>query len=419
MFSTTCKRTTPDHEGPKGYLRPLPIPDGNWRDISIDYVQDLPACSFLGHIYRHIVVIVCRLTKRRRYYPTETLGAEELAQIFLHHWKIHGLPDTIVSDRGSAFISQFWGQLMKRLRIARKLSTAYHPQTDGQTERSNQDLEAYLRRYVNYAQDNWVEWLPIAEFQVNDTVNASTGLTPFFADLGFHPRSGIHPSEAPAEGLSPKNRADIRKADDILNAHRDLVTFLKVQLRWAQQAQADQANKSRIDTPNYKIGDLVYVSTRNWSTDRPSKKLEDKWAGPWKITRVIRAGHSFEIDLPQSLRSRCIFPVFSPDMLRSVNEHPLSYQQPLEPKPINVTKENGSVEQEWLVDEVVSVKKSQGRWFYLVKWADDGTRTWEPADNYWLQHYDTLLFHWKNPTAKQPPGFQFPLNWEPKAEDQQ
>ena len=99
----------------------------------------------------------------------------------------HGIPDSIVSDRGAKFVSKFWQHVCSSLGIDRKLSTAYHPETDGQTERINSVLEQYLRIYVNYQQDDWSEWLPFAEFAYNNGDHSSTGTSPFFANYGFHP----------------------------------------------------------------------------------------------------------------------------------------------------------------------------------------------------------------------------------------
>ena len=112
-----------------------------------------------------------------------------MARLFLDHvFRLHGLPETIVSDRGPQFISAFWEHLTTSLGIKRKLSTAYHPQTDGQTERADQDLENYLRRYVSWKQDDWARWLSVAEFAANASPSATTGISPFHAVYGYKPR---------------------------------------------------------------------------------------------------------------------------------------------------------------------------------------------------------------------------------------
>src|SRR5207302_1046681 len=111
------------------------------------------------------------------------------AQLYLEHvWKHHGLPKTITTDRGTQFTAEFWKTICDRLQISRKLSTAFHPETDGQTERVNAIMEQYLRAYVNYQQDDWASWLPMAEFAANNHASETTGVSPFFANHGYDPK---------------------------------------------------------------------------------------------------------------------------------------------------------------------------------------------------------------------------------------
>ena len=107
----------------------------------------------------------------------------------------HGPPLSIVSNRGTQFTSNFWKALCQQLKIIVKLSTAHHPETDGQTERQNQELERYLQSYVNYLQDDWVQWLSLAEFAANNTVSESSRMTPFFANKRYHPRLSLDPPQ--------------------------------------------------------------------------------------------------------------------------------------------------------------------------------------------------------------------------------
>ena len=177
-----CKLTR--HTGAPPLLCPLPVPDSPWRDISVDFVGPLPTSDG----FNTIMVVIDRLTKMRHYIPgmakeaDSKTSAPAMAWLFLDHlFRLHGLPDTILSDHGSQFISAFWEHLPSTLGIKRKLSTAYHPQTNGQTERTNQDLENYLRRYVSWKQDNWARWLSVAEFAANSAPSAATGISPFHA----------------------------------------------------------------------------------------------------------------------------------------------------------------------------------------------------------------------------------------------
>jgi transposase InsO family protein len=149
-----CQRSRSSRHAPFGILRPLPIPDRPWQDISMDFVTGLPESG--KEKYDAIWVVVDRLTKDRHFVPCHTtVDAESLANLYIQHiFRHHGLPRTIVSDRGPQFAADFWGHLCSRLGIDRRLSTAFHPQTDGQTERINAVMEQYLRAFASYLQDD-------------------------------------------------------------------------------------------------------------------------------------------------------------------------------------------------------------------------------------------------------------------------
>ena len=157
----------------------------------MDFVVHLPKSDS----YDAILVVVCRLTKMKHFIACrDTCGADEVARLYLNNvWKLHGLPRTVISDRGPQFVGRFWEHLTHRLGIQSLLSTAFHPETDGQTERANSFLEQYLRAQVSYLQDDWSRWLPLAEFALNNALNESIKTTPFFANYRFHPRIGFEP----------------------------------------------------------------------------------------------------------------------------------------------------------------------------------------------------------------------------------
>ncbi|RAL60857.1 hypothetical protein DID88_010182 [Monilinia fructigena] len=191
-----CTRTKSSRSAPPGFLRPLPVPFRAWSDISIDYITPLPDCAYYDSTYKHILVVVCRLTKMRHFIGVRTLTTEELVDVFISRiYTLHGLPDNIISDRGTQFVSGFWSQLAERLAVTLRHSSAFHPQTDGQTERINSVLEQYLRAFVNFHQDYWMQWLPLAEFASNNMTSETTGCSPFFANYGFNPHIGVEPSK--------------------------------------------------------------------------------------------------------------------------------------------------------------------------------------------------------------------------------
>jgi len=183
--SNVCHRTKVTRHAPYGMLRLLSVPDRSWQHISVDFVTGLlPSKQFDA-----ICVEVDRLTKQRHLIPCKTtITAEELAQLFCDRvFHYYGLLKTIVSDRGPQFASHFWKHLCHSLKIKPRLSTAFHPQMDGQTERINAAVEQHLRAYVSYLQDDWVDYLFLAEFAGNNQVLETTTVSPFFANLGCHP----------------------------------------------------------------------------------------------------------------------------------------------------------------------------------------------------------------------------------------
>src|SRR6202161_2438301 len=187
-----CQRNKQRHSRLQGSLKPLPVPEGPWQSMSCDFIVELPKSNG----YDTILVVVDRLTKMAHFIPTTVnVDARQTAQLLMDNvWKLHGTPRDIVSDRGPQFASKVTRSLFNLIGIQSNLSTAYHPQTDGQMERVNGILEQYLRIFSSHRQDDWAKLLPLAEFAYNNAEHASTGMSPFFATYGFHPTLTTHPS---------------------------------------------------------------------------------------------------------------------------------------------------------------------------------------------------------------------------------
>jgi len=184
-----CQRNKNRTEQPAGKLMPNSIPEKPWTHISADFITKLP----LAQGYDSILVVVDRLTKMVHFIPTtEKTSAEGLARLFRDNvWKLHGLSESIISDRGPQFAAGLMKELNGMLGIKSKLSTAFHPQTDGQTERVNQELEQYLRMFIDHRQEQWPEWLGTAEFAYNNKAHLSIKTSPFKANYGQDPRMGF------------------------------------------------------------------------------------------------------------------------------------------------------------------------------------------------------------------------------------
>jgi len=176
------------HNHPAGLLQPLPIPSGAWTVVSLDFIEGLPKSEG----FSVIMVVVDRLTKFAHFIPVKhPYTAPAIAKIFLDNIvKLHGMPHSIVSDRDTIFVSTFWKELFKLYKVTLNLSTSYHPQTDGQTERVNQCLEMYLRCAVQDAPTTWKSWLPLAQLWYNSSHHSSIDCSPFKALYGYDPNLG-------------------------------------------------------------------------------------------------------------------------------------------------------------------------------------------------------------------------------------
>ena len=319
----TCQRNKSPRHKPFGLLQPLPVPSRPWSSLSMDFIVKLPKSKGFDSIF----VVVCRFTKQAHFIPCkESMSSSDLADLYINNiFKLHGLPDDIVSDRGPVFRSKFWLSLLESLKIKSKLSTAFHPQTDGQTERVNQSIEQYLRCYTNFSQDDWSRLLPHAEFAYNNTMSSTTKVSPFFANLGFHPRMEYCFSSNP----------NTPAVQDHLKTLQDLFPILKDELRHAQDRMKFYADKDRQDH-SFKINDSVWLLNRNIRSLRPSSKLDHKRLGPFRIVKQINPV-TFELELPSSYR---IHNAFHVSLLEPVSaEYSKNQTPPPPPVPIAEAEE--------------------------------------------------------------------------------
>ena len=213
-----------------------------------------------------------------------------------------------------------WDSLCKLLEIKAKLSTAWHPETNGQSKIANQEIERYLRSYVNHFQDDWTDRLPMAEFASNSNTLATTKISPFLALRSYIPCMSFDPS-VNLTASSTRKRLANAKARSIADCMQEVWEFTRAEMAKSQQAQVKAANKHQKVSPEYKVGDLVWLSTKNIHRERPSKKLDRKRIGPYKVTKLV--GSLYWLDLPASMR---IHDVFHSSLLRPAAEDLLSGQ---------------------------------------------------------------------------------------------
>ncbi|KAJ9519492.1 hypothetical protein QJQ45_000587 [Haematococcus lacustris] len=360
-----CQRDKASSLKPGGLLNPLSIPDYRWESVSMDFITKLPAGS---HGYDAICVFVDRLSKMVHFVPCrEDLKARRFAQLFIDHvYKLHGMPAELISDRGSLFTSVFWREVMRRCGSKPALSSSYHPQSDGQTERYNRVLEEMLRHYISPTQSDWPDYLALAEFAVNNSWQESIQSTPFLVNTGQSPVT-VGLRDLPYGGRCPSAHAFTRWWQDaVANARKCMAA--------AQSRQAAYANKARRDV-EYKVGQKVLLSTKHLKL-QPGKarKLIPRYVGPFEILLLVGAV-AVKLDLPASM-SR-LHPVFHVSLIKPYTGTDVGFMPP----PVTWMDETPVYYVERLLDHK-GVKDNKAS-YYLVQWEgyDSTHNTWEPRSN--------------------------------------
>jgi hypothetical protein len=375
-----CQRAKSSRHKPYGLLQPLPVPQRPWESISFDLITKLPPSKepMTKVWYDSILVVVDRFTKMAYFIPfKESHTAEDLAYVVLRVVSsAHGTPGDMVSDRGNTFVAKFTNALNARLGTNHKISTAYHKETDGQTERINQIIETMLRCYINFEQNNWVELLPVMQLAYNSAPSESTGKSPFFLNYGFEPEA----YRPPRQGEDVEKA--IIKAENMIEVHNEL----REQLEFVRERMSKYADRHRLGGPNLQEGDMVWLlrHTRgnkqaNIKTNRPSDKLDFKKLGPYKILRKI-GEVNYELELPerQEKRGKYMHPIFHISLLEKaqVDENTGEIIQ----DEIIIEGE----EEEYEVKGIDAMKIGEkGERRYRVQWekGDEEEETWEPIEN--------------------------------------
>ena len=326
----SCQKNKHATHAKYGHIQYQEPSEAPWNDITMDFITKLPSSKnpINEETYDSIFVMVDKLTKYIHVIPfKESYTAVQLGEVFIDRLiRYHGLPKSITSDRDKLFTSKYWKTLIAKLGTKFKLSTAYHSETDGQTERTNQSLEQYLRHYINSEHNNWVSLLPIAQLVLNSKESETTGTTPFFANYGKHPRLMGHEEGTPFSA---------QDAEERLSLMRDIQQRIKKM----HNRSSKNANKKRKMAPQLKKGDKVYLLTKNLRTKRPSKKLDHVKVGPFLIDET-RGPVNYKLRLPKDARI-----------------HPVSHISVLEPAdpdtPIQETFHFESDEREYEVEKIL------------------------------------------------------------------
>lgn len=295
-----CQKVKVEHRHPAGLLQPLPIPEWKWDVVTIDFITKLPKTP---KQHDAIMVVVDKLTKAAHLIPIKTTHkAANIADIYMKEVaRLHGVPKAIVSDRDPKFASNFWKGLFKGFGTNLNMSTAYHPQTDGQTERVNQVIEDMLRMYVMDQPSKWEDYLHLVEFAYNNGHHASLKMSPFEALYGIK-------CNTPISWDNPADRV-IVGPELIKNMEEQMVRINK-NLKEAQDRQKSYADRGRIDR-QFKVGEHAYlkVKPRKSSLNLGNcSKLAAIYCGPFEI--LARIGPvAYELYLPACIKVHNVFHV--------------------------------------------------------------------------------------------------------------
>lgn len=369
----TCQRNKAEHQRPAGLLQPLPIPPHKFHTYSLDFITQLAKTHPTQK--DALLVIQDSFSKLLTLIPCKgSATAEEVAKMMYDRlFSRFGIPQALVSDRDSKFTSAFWQTIADHLGTKLKMSTARHPQTDGQTEKANQTVEDMVRAYVSHHYRDWDAHLGSLEFAYNDAVHASTGFTPFWLTYGAHPPT---PMALLQKQLAPSGTP---AADDWLETLRADLQMARDNLIDAKEQQAYYANRGRREGPEFQEGEQVLLKIPNIPKgSRP--KLGPRFEGPYKV--LERKGPvNYRLELPQGDRR---FSTFHVSILKRYQDGDSEFpsREEEEAGPLEVYKEvNVPVVEKVIGQRTVVSQNDLDEEEYLVRWSTGAENdTWMTAE---------------------------------------
>ena len=372
---TTCIRNKSTTQAPLGFLHPLPIPNERFSDIAMDFIGPLPK----SRGFDTLLVITDRLTDYVMIEPLlGTATAEDIARLVYRTWyRRFGLPKSIVSDRDKLFISKFWKELHRLLDIKIKLSTSYHPETDGSSERSNKTVIESLRHYVNRRQTDWPDHLVHVETAINNSVNATTDYTPTEMVYGSSVR--LFPSFHEVTPDTP-----VPAVTELLEQISESIAIARDNHLAAKTVQTRNVNRKRRQEPKWKVGDMVMLSShiirKRLKQKGRSAKFYPRYIGPFKILKAEPETSNYQLELLPKVDFESIHSNFHAKMLRPFTPNdPAQFLAREPPRPPPIVPEDN----QWIVDRIVDHKGRGRSRKFLVHWEG-----YPESDNEWVAERD-------------------------------
>ena len=329
-------------------LMPNSIPEKPWTHISIDFITKLP----LAQGYDSILVIVDQLTKIVHFIlTTERMIAERLARLFRDNiQKLHSLFKSIILDRGPQFAAGLIRELNRILGTKSKMLMAFYPQIDKQTERVNQELEQYLRMFIDHRQEQWLDWLGIVEFVYNNKAYSSTKTLSFKANYKQDPRMGFE----------VKKKGNYKEAEKFVMKMKEIQEKTKAVLEKAQEKMKKYIDKKRAEVNEYRVGDLVMLSTKDLKyqiVGRRTEKLIERFVGPYKVKKIILA-NAVKLELPSIIKIHLVINVSR--ICRYIGQ--VEGQKKIEPTPVIIKEE-----EKQKIKRILNKQWIKGKNKYLVQ----------------------------------------------------
>ena len=342
-----CRRIKVYKNVKQELLKSLPISDRYFKEIIVDFIISLPICKRNDKNYQHIIIVIDRLFKIKRFAALKFLNVDSVIQAFINWiWRIEDFFEVIISDRSTQFTAEFWKRFSKRFRSHLKWFTVWHSKIDDQIEIANAAFKKYLRTYCNYQQNDWYDLLSFVEFEVNSASSSFTTVASFLAIKEYISRFDLKPLMSIKD--TPTAKREMKNADAFVKKIQNFQKYLRSQLIWFRIKQKKQVNARRHSAIELKIENKVMLNRRFIETMRFNKSLNWKNLEPYSIKKVIN-NIAYQLDLSESMNE--IYSVFHSWLLHLNESNPLLEQHDSDFESIVIAHEF-----EWKIEKILDFK---------------------------------------------------------------